>query len=112
MDKQQMVAKAKDTLSPFETENVIKFLHNLSLKSAMENPWIIGGILVIFFYAVVKRSKFVLLSLFSVISLAVLVRYTFPPPGDELSLRSTLPFVLGGLVIGGVLIYFNFVKTE
>ena len=112
MDKQEMITKAQDTLSPFETENIIKFLQNLSLKSAMENPWLIGAFLVIFFYAVVKRSKFVLLSLFSVISLMVLIRYAFPPQGDELNLKSTLPFVFGGLLIGGVLIYFNFVKTE
>ena len=112
MEKQEMITKAKDTLSPFETENIIKFLQNLSLKSAMENPWIIGGFLIIFFYAVIKRSKFVLLSLFSVISLMVLIRYAFPPQGDELSLKSTLPFVFGGLLIGGVLIYFNFVKKE
>lgn len=112
MDKQDMITKAVDALSPFETENVLKFLQNLSLKSAMENPWLIGGFLIIFFYAVIKRSKFVLLSLFSIISLMVLARFAFPPQGDELSLKSTLPFVVGGLLIGGVLIYFNFVKSE
>ncbi|HOI15004.1 MAG TPA: hypothetical protein PK036_01565 [Geobacteraceae bacterium] len=112
MEKQELLTKTKDALTPFETENVIKFLQNLSLKSAMENPWLIGGFLIVFFYAVVKRSKFVLLTLFSVVALMVLIRYTFPPPGDELQLSSTLPFVFGGLVIGGVLLYFNFVKTE
>jgi hypothetical protein len=112
MEKQELITKTKDALTPFETENVIKFMQSLSLKSAMENPWLIGAFLIIFFYAVIKRSKFVLLTLFSVISLMVLIRYTFPPPGDELNLSSTLPFVGGGLLIGGVLLYFNFVKTE
>lgn len=112
MEKQELITKTKDALSPFETENVIKFLQNLTMKSAMENPWIIGGILVVFFYAVVKRSKFVLLALFSMIAVMLLVRFAFPPAGEELNLSSTLPFVLGGLVIGGVLLYFNFVKTE
>lgn len=112
MEKQELITKTKDVLTPLETENVITFLQNLSLKSAMENPWLIGGFLVIFFYAVIKRSKFVLLTLFSIISLMVLIRYTFPPAGDELNLSSTLPFVFGGLLIGGVLLYFNFIKTE
>jgi hypothetical protein len=112
MDKQEMLTKTKETLTPFETENVITFIQNLSLQRAMENPWIIGGFLIIFFYAVIRRSKFVLLTLFSVIALMVLIRYTFPPPGDELQLSSTLPFVFGGLIIGGVLLYFNFIKTE
>jgi hypothetical protein len=42
----------------------------------------------------------------------VLVRFAFPPKGDELNLSSTLPFIFGGLLIGGVLLYFNFVKTD
>ncbi len=112
MDKQDLITKAKEHLTPFETENVVKYLQNLTLKSAMENPWLIGFFLVIFFYAVIKRSKFVLLTLFSVIMIMVMIRYVFPPQGDELSISSTLPFVVGGLVIGGVLIYFNFVKSE
>jgi hypothetical protein len=112
MDKQELITKAKEHLTPFETENVIQYLQNLTLKSAMENPWLMGFFLVIFFYAVIKRSKFVLLSLFSVIMIMVMVRYVFPPQGDELSLSSTLPFVVGGIVIGGVLLYFNFVKSE
>jgi hypothetical protein len=112
MEKQELITKTKETLSPFETENVIKFLQHLTLKSAMENPWLIGGFLIIFFYAVIRRSKFVLLALFSIIAVMVLVRFAFPPKGDELNLSSTLPFIFGGLLIGGVLLYFNFVKTE
>jgi hypothetical protein len=112
MEKQELITKTKDALTPFETENILHFIQNLSLKSVMENPWLIGAFLIIFFYAVIKRSKFVLLALFSVISLMLLVRFTFPPAGEEFNLSSTLPFICGGLVIGGVLIYFNFVKTE
>jgi hypothetical protein len=112
MEKQELITKTKETLSPFETENVIKFLQHLTLKSAMENPWLIGGFLIIFFYAVIRRSKFVLLALFSIIAVMVLVRFAFPPKGDELNLSSTLPFIFGGLLIGGVLLYFNFIKTE
>lgn len=112
MEKQEMLTKTKDVLTPFETDNVIRFVQGLTLERAMESPWIIAAFLIIFFYAVVRRSKFVLLTLFSVVSLMLLIRYTFPPPGDELQLSSTLPFVFGALVIGGVILYFNFIKTE
>ncbi len=112
MEKQELLDKTKDTLAPFQTDHIISFLKNLTLKSAMENPWIIGAFLIIFFYAVIKRSKFVLLTLFTGISLMVLLRYTFPAGGDELSLSSTLPFVFGALLIGAVVLYFNFIKTE
>lgn len=112
MDKQELITRTTERLTPFETENVIKYLQNMTLKNVMENPWLMGFFLVIFFYAVIKRSKFVLLSLFCVIAIMLMVRYVFPPQGDELSLSSTLPFVGGGIVIGAVLLYFNFVKSE
>jgi hypothetical protein len=112
MEKQELIKRATESLSPFETEHVVHFVKNLTLKSVMGNPWIMGAILIIFFFAVIKRSKFVLLSLFTVISLMVLMRYTFQSHGDELSLSSTLPFLFGGVLIGAVLIYFCFIKSE
>ncbi len=112
MEKNVLLDKAKDTLAPFQTEHIINYVKSLTLKSAMENPWIIAAFLIIFFYAVIKRSKFVLLSLFTIISLMILMRYTFPAGEDELTLSSTLPFVFGALLIGVVVIYFNFIKTD
>ncbi len=112
MDNQSLLDKTNETLAPFQTEHIVNFLKNLTLKSAMENPWVVSAFLIIFFFAVIKRSKFVLLTLFTVISLMVLVRYTFPSNGDDLSLSSMLPFVSGGLLIGAVVLYFNFIKTE
>ena len=113
MEKQELVNKTVETLAPFETENIIKFMQSLTLQKAMETPWLIGFFLIIAFYAVIKRSKFVLGFLFTVISLMLLVRFTLPTEGaSELSLSSTLPFAFGGLAIGGALIYFIFIKTE
>jgi hypothetical protein len=112
MEKRELIDKTKETLAPFQTDQIISYMRNLTLEKAMENPWLITAFLVIFFYAVIKRSKFVLLTLFSVISLMVLMRYTFPISGDELELSSTLPFVFGALLIGAVVLYFNFIKTE
>jgi hypothetical protein len=113
MEKQEMLEKGKQALAPFETQNIITFVKNLTLKSAMENPWIIGIFLVIAFYAVIKRSKAMLGFLFAVISIVLLVRFTLPAgEGNELSLGSTIPFALGGLAIGAVLIYLFFIKSE
>jgi hypothetical protein len=62
---------------------------------------------------VIKRSKPVLLSLFAAISIMFLVRFTLPGSEEvELSLSSTLPFAFGGVAIGGVLIYFSFIKSD
>ncbi|GAM10511.1 hypothetical protein OR1_02800 [Geobacter sp. OR-1] len=113
MEKEELLKKTEQAVSPFETENIINFINNLTFKSAMENPWIIGIFAVIFFYAIIKRSKPVLLFMFAAISIMFLVRFTLHGvEGNELTLSSTLPFAFGGLAIGGVLIYFSFIKGD
>lgn len=114
MEKQQMLDKAKEQLTPFETGNIIDFIQHLTLKSAMEHPFIIVVFMLFAFYAVVKRSKFVLLFLFSAIAIMLLVRYTLSPEkiSAGLTLSSTMPFVAGGLLIGVALIYLTFVKHD
>lgn len=112
MDKSALIQKTVETLSPFETDNLINFAKTVTMKSAMGNPWIVGGFLLVAFYAVIVRSKAVLSILFTAISLMLLIRFTMPPDGDTLSLSSTIPFAFGGLAIGAVLIYLNFIKTE
>lgn len=113
MDTQALLNKTQEVMSPFETENVIRFATNLSVKSIMENPWIIAILLIVFFYAVVKKSKFVLASLFGIVSIVLLIRFTLSgQEGSELTLSSTLPFAFGALLIGSALIYFLFIKSE
>ena len=113
MEKQEILDKGKEALSPFETQNIIAFVKGLTLKSAMENPWIIGILGLLIFYGVFKRSKFVLSMVFAIVSIALLIRLTLPSgEGNELTLGSTIPFALGGLVIGAFLIYFIFIKSE
>lgn len=114
MEKQQMVEQAKEKLTPFETSNIIDFIQHLTLKSAMEHPLIILVFLGFALYAVISRSKFVLLFLFAAISIMLLVRYTLSPEmvGGGLTVSSMLPFAAGGIVIGGALIYLTFIKHD
>lgn len=114
MEKQQIIDQAKETLAPFETANIVDFIQNLTLKSAMEQPWLIGIFLIFAFYAVVRRSKVVLIFLFAGISIMLLVRFSLSPEvvGGGLSVGSVLPFAAGGIVIGGALIYFSFIKGD
>ncbi len=114
MEKQQMLEHAKNKLTPLETGNIVDLIQNLNLKSVMEHPLIMVLFLIFAFYAIVRRSKFVLVFLFTSIAIMLLVRYTASPElvGGGLTLASTLPFALGGLVIGGVLIYITFIKSD
>lgn len=112
MDKAALLQKTAETLSPFETANLVNFLRHLTVKDAITNPWFIGAFLILGFYAVVVRSKFVLAILFTSASLLLLLRYTMPVESDGLALSSTLPFAFGSLAIGAVLIYLFFIKTE
>lgn len=112
MDKTALLQKTAEKLSPFETANLVDFARHLTVKSAISNPWFVGFFVIITFYAVVVRSKFVLAMLFSTCALLILLRYTMPAEGDSLNLSSTLPFAFGGLAIGAFLIYLFFIKTE
>ena len=111
MENADIINKTKDVLSPFETENIVKFVKGLSFETIFSHPLVLGIILVIVFYAIVKRSKFILLFLFTCISVAALLHYTLPEDG-ELTVSSLLPFAGGGVAIGAVLIYFGFIKSE
>ncbi len=112
MEKQQMLEKTRETLAPFETEQIVNFVRTLSVKSAMEHPLFFVLILLFLIYGVVKRSKFVLLFLFASVAIMLLVRYFMPVEGDQLDVKSTLPFAFGGLAIGAALIYFTFIKSD
>lgn len=113
MKTQQILSSAQKTLAPFETGNIIAFVKDLTFESALRNPLLMIFFAVLLFYAVVKRSKTVLVLIFSSISLMFLIRYTLPPDqGAELSLGSTIPFAFGALAIGAVIIYFIFIKGE
>lgn len=112
MDNQQMLEKTKQTLEPFETEQIVSFIRTLSVKSAMEHPLFIVLIFLFLVYGIVKRSKFVLLFLFAAVAIMLLVRYTMPVEGDQLDAKSMLPFAFGGLAIGAALIYFTFIKSD
>lgn len=112
MDKSAILNKAAEKLAPFETAHLIDFVKHLTVKSALSNPWIVCAFLIIAFYAVIVRSKFVLAMLFTSISLLLLLHYTMPAEGDSFNLSTTLPFAFGGLAIGAFLIYLFFIKTE
>jgi len=112
MDKQQLVEKTIETLRPFETSNLIETVQHLNIKQIFSHPVVLILLIAIFFFGVIKRSKAVLLSLFSLISIAVIMRYAMPAPGDDLSISSMLPFIGGGLVIGSVVIYISLIKSD
>lgn len=112
MDKQLLIEKTTETLRPFETANLIETLEHLSVKQVFSNPVVLILIIAIFFFGVLKRSKTVLLSLFSLFCVAVIIRYAMPAPGDDLSMSSMFPFIGGGLLVGGVIIYFSLIKSD
>lgn len=112
MDKQQLAEKTVETLRPFETENLMRSMQHMTLHEIFSQPLMVIFIAVVFFFGVFKRSKTVLLTLFSMIGLIVIMRYAMPAPGEELSMKSLLPFIGAGVVIGGVIIYFSLVKSD
>ena len=93
MEKQQILERSQEILSSFETENIVRFMKELTLKTVVDNPWILGLLLAVFFFAVIKRSKFVLLFLFTLLSLIALVQYSLPA-GAELTVTCSPPLCI------------------
>ncbi|MDR3578446.1 MAG: hypothetical protein P4L44_00615 [Oryzomonas sp.] len=112
MDKEQLAEKVTEALRPFETANLMNTIQNLTLKQIFTHPTFLIIVTAVFFFGVVKRSKTVLLLLFTLIAFIVIARFAMPAPGEELSMKSMLPFIGGGLVIGGVIIYFTLIKSD
>lgn len=112
MDKQQLIEKTTDTLRPFETHNLIETAQHLTMQQVFSHPAVLFLLVVVFFFGVIRRSKTVLLSLFSLFSLAVILRFAMPVEGQDLSLTALLPFVGCGLLVGGVIIYFSLIKSD
>lgn len=112
MDKQQMAEKTTEILRPFETANLIDTIQHLTLKQIFYNPVILIIIATVLFFGIIKKSKGVLLTLVILIGLIVILRFAMPAPGDEFSMSSMLPFIGFGLLIGCVIIYFSFIKSE
>jgi len=112
MDKEQMAEKATEALRPFETANLMDTIQHLTLHQIFTHPAFLIIVSAVFFFGVVKRSKTVLLTLFTLLAFIVIVRFAMPAPGEELSMKSMLPFIGGGLVIGCVIIYFSLIKSD
>jgi hypothetical protein len=111
MEKQQMIEKTTEVLRPFETFNLMTTMQSLTLSQIFTNPVVLIFIIAVLFFGILKKSMPVLLSLFFLIAMIVFMRYAMPAPGQELTLSSILPFVGGGIAIGGVLIYFTMIKS-
>jgi uncharacterized membrane protein len=111
MEKQQVIDKTVEVLRPFETSNLMTTMQTLTLSQIFTNPVVLIIIIGVLFFGVMKRSMPVLLTLFFLIAMIVFMRYAMPPPGQELTLSSILPFVGAGIGIGGVIIYFTMIKS-
>ncbi len=105
-----MVDKTVEALRPFETQNLMTTIQNLTLQQIFSN-WIFLLITVaILFLGVYKKSKTILLTIFFLLALIVMAKFALPPPGQELNIKSLLPFVGFGIGVGGVIVYFLFIK--
>lgn len=114
MEKQSTTDKLVEFLRPFETENLMNTLQTMTLKDIFTNPVLLCVFALLLFFGIYKRSKTILLSLFTLVGMIVIIRFAVPANAGstEMSLGSVVPFVVGGVAIGAVIIYFTFIKSE
>ncbi len=110
MADKPFLEKTVEVLQPFETQNLMKTIQNLTLEQIFSN-WVFLLITIsVIFFGIYKKSKIVLLTVFFLLALIVMVRFAMPAPDEEMGLKTIIPFIGFGLGIGGVLVYFTFVK--
>lgn len=112
MEKEPILNKTQEVFTTLETENIVKVAKELTFKTVMDNPLILALLAIVLIYAVLKRSKFILLFLFTLLTLMALVHYALPESVELTSFTTYLPFAFGCLGVGSVLIYFIFIKVE
>ncbi len=110
MEKQELIDKTAEALRPFETQNLMTTIQHLTLHQIFTNWAFLLITCGLIFFGIYKRSKTVLLTVFFLLALIVMVRFALPAPGEELGLKTVLPFVGFGLGIGAVIVYFSFIK--
>ncbi len=110
MDKEQLVDKTVEVLRPFETQNLMTTIQNLTLHQILTNWIFLLVTMGILFFGVYKKSKTILLTLFFLVAMIFMVKLVMPPPDQELTLNGILPFAGFGLGVGGVIVYFLFIK--
>jgi hypothetical protein len=113
LDKtKENIAKTTESISTLETENLLQFIQTATIQSLLDNPLVLLALILVLFYALFMRSKFMLLFLFGLLSLMFLIRYTLPSGEHALTAQSTIPFAFGCLGIGAIILYFMFIKSE
>ncbi len=112
MDRERLIMKTEQLLRPLETRQVATFLRELTVKSFTDHPEVTFPLVLFFLFILWRWPRIVLLSLFTLLSVAVLIGYTLPPAGMELTISSTFPFILGCMGIAAVLLYFIFLRTD
>jgi len=110
LDNKELIDKTVDVLRPFETKNLMDTIQNVTLQQIFSNWLFLLALVCIFFFGIYKRSKTVLLTLFFLLALIVMVKFAMPASDAEVGLKSIIPFAAFGLGIGGVIVYFTFIK--
>ncbi|OGT98049.1 MAG: hypothetical protein A2079_06020 [Geobacteraceae bacterium GWC2_48_7] len=112
MNKQQLIEKTTEILRPLETANLVNTVQNLTLHQIVSNPVIILTIALFFFMGVIRKSRPVLFMLFALMVVILLLRFAMPTPGTSLTIMETLPLFGGAILVGGVLLYYTFIKID
>jgi len=114
LNKTQEVTKevSKEVFTAVQTDSIVKIAKAMTFSTLIDNPLILVLLAIVLFYAVIKRSKFVLLFLFTLLSLMALVHFALPESVELTSFTTYLPFAFGCLGVASVLIYFIFIKVE
>jgi len=106
-----IVAKLKE----LDNDHIIEFLGQMQVAEYIQNPWFLGGMVVLAICCLVFKWRVLLATIVGLTGLAWLVNYTVEQ-GTEVSeglkSNSMIFFIGGGVLIVALMIYLVFVKEE
>lgn len=109
------VASLLGQLKELDNENIIGFLGEMQIAEYIHNPWFLGSMGVLAICCLIFKWRVLLATIVGLTGLAWLISYTVEQGtevNEGLKSNSLIIFVVGGVVIIGVMIYLVFIKEE
>lgn len=102
-------------LKELDNDRIIAFLGEMEIATYINNPWFIGAMVVLAICCLIFKWRVLLSTIVGLTGLALLVNYITgqgTEVNESLKSNSLILFIVGGVVIVGLMIYLVFIKEE
>ncbi|GLI33099.1 hypothetical protein [Desulforhabdus amnigena] len=99
-------------LKEYDSQKIAGVIRDIDWSAAVRNPWAwVVGVSLLSFLIWKKQIKLMVFGV-SLLLLTALLQHTLPPAGESMSLDKLLQFMGGAVALGGVNLYFLFMRES